>query len=326
MKSSKFLLTLLLAGLLGSTGIAQAQDSQPTSKPTSRPAGAKKADPGKYPEGTVKAEEVKITHHAIQAGEVRTESGSFELEMEISVGGQPPMNQVLTKTFERKLTVREVAEGKVRLIEIEFTKQLEVMEGSDPTGGVQKQERGKEVEGKTFMIERQADGKLVNSDEQGGEVKDLAATRELVQAGWSMFGDGTLGAAVSKETLKPGASVAVDPKGMKVLLQMPQDDGLDVEIEEFTYRGTREVAGVKVAVFRAVFKLAPAEGGAQRGPRMIMEIGGEILISVEGGRVVGMDMAGKMEFLPPAGGAAGGPAFEGEGVLRIRRTTTIKRP
>ena len=320
----QFLLTLLTLGLVAGTGLSLAQDTQPTSKPTSQPA-AKKAAPGKYPEAAVKAEEVKITNHALAAGEVRTESGTFELEMEISVQGQAPMTQTMNKTFERKLTVREVADGKARLIGLSFVKQREVMVGSDGQGGVQKQERGKELEGKEFTVERQPDGKVLNSDALGAEVKDFAVTRELQQAGRSVFGAGDLGAALSKEALKPGVSVNVDAKGMKVLLEMPADDGLEVEIQDFTYRGTREVAGVKAAVFRVVFKLAPGEGAAQRGPAMTMEIGGEITVSVEGGRVVGIDMAGKMEFLPPAGGGAGGPTFEGEGVLRIQRTTKIKR-
>lgn len=318
MKSSIRALALTLA--LGGAGAALAQDSQPTTP--AKP----KADPGKFPSGEAKAESVKIEHRALQAGETRTEAGTLDLEMEIVLPGQPPMTQEMTKTFERTLTVREVdGEGQAVQLGVEFSKQSEVMQGTDPTGQTQRQERGKELEGKAFSVERQQDGTLVYSDAKGAPVEDFAAKRELEQSGRSVFGGLSLGPAVSKSELKPGQSVDIDPKSLKVLMEMPGDDGMEISIEEFSYRGTRSLKAGKAAVFKVVCKLEPAANAPARGPQTRMEIGGEILVSVAGGRVVGIELAGSLEFLPPAGGA-GGPTFEGKGILRVSRTTKIKLP
>lgn len=313
---------LVVAVALAGAGLALAQDNQPTG-----PVGPKPVDSGKYPQGAAKAESVKITHHAIQAGEARTEVGSINLEMEIVVAGQPPMSQSLSKDFTRTLSVREVdGEGKPTRVEATFTKQLEVMEGKDPTGAARRQENGKEIQGKSFVLERQADGTVVYSDPKGAGVEAFAVRRELEQAGRSMFENVGIAKAVSKAELKPGQSVAVDPKGLKILMEMPGDDGMAVEIEEFSYRGTRDLKGVKAAVFKVAIKLEPEDSGPKRGgPATRMELGGEILVSVEGGRVIGIELAGRLEFLPPPAGG-GGPGFEGKGVLSVSRTTTIKRP
>ena len=309
-------LGLILSGATGSL----AQDSQPAAP--AKP----QADPGKYPSGKVAAESVKVEHKALQAGEARTEAGTLDLEMEIVLPGQPVMTQAMTKNFERTLTLREVdSEGKAVQLGVEFTKQSEVMEGTDPSGAVQRQERGKELAGKAFSVERQEDGTVVYSDAKGAPVEDFAAKRELEQSGRSVFGELGLGPAVAKAELKPGQSVDIDPKNMKVLMEMPGDDGMEVSIQEFSFRGTRATPSGKAAVFKVICKLEPSAEAPQGGPRTRMEIGGEILISVEGGRVVGIELAGTLEFMPPPAGA-GGPSFEGKGVLRVSRTTTIKLP
>lgn len=318
MKMSARVLALSLAlGVAG--GVALAQDSQPATP--AKP----KADPGKFPSGEAKSESVKIDYKALKDGETRSESGTLDLEMDIVLQGQPPMNQAMTKTFERKLTVREVdAEGKVVQLGVEFKKQREVMEGTGPGGTPQRQERGKELEGKSYSLERQDDGTLVYSDAKGAPVEDFSAKRELEQSGQSMFSGLGLGPALSKAELKPGQSVDIDPKSLKVLMEMPSDDGMEVSIEEFSYRGTRALPAGKAAVFKVVCKLEPT-AGRQGGPQTRMEIGGEILVSVAGGRVVGIDLAGTLEFLPPPPGA-GGPTFEGKGVLRVSRTTAVELP
>jgi hypothetical protein len=318
MKMSTRALVVTLA--LGAAGVTLAQDSQPTTP--AKP----KADPGKYPSGEAKAESVQIDYRALQAGEARTETGTLDLEMEIEIPGQPIMTQEMTKTFKRTLTVREVDDkAKAVQVGVEFKKQSEVMEGSGPGGAKQRQERGKELEGKSFSVERQDDGTVVYSDEKGAPVEDFAAKRELEQSGRTLFGEFGLGAAVSKGELKPGQSVDIDPKSMKVLMEMPGDDGMEVSIEEFTYRGTRALEAGKAAVFKVVCKLEPTAEAPNRGPRTRMEIGGEVLISVEGGRVVGIDLAGTLEFMPPPAGGAG-PTFEGKGILRVSRTTSVKLP
>jgi len=311
---------LVVTFALGAAGVSLAQDSQPATPATP------KADPGKYPSGKVDAESVKVEFRALQAGEARTEVGTLDLEMEITLPGQPLMTQAMTKSFERTLTLREVdSKGKAVQLGVEFTKQSEVMEGTDPTGGARRQERGKELEGKAFSVERQDDGTIVYSDAKGAPVEDFAAKRELEQSGRSVFGGFGLGPAVAKAELKPGQSVDIDPKDMKVLMEMPGDDGMEVSIQEFSYRGTRALESGKAAVFKVICKLEPTAGAAGGGPRTRMEIGGEILISVDGARIVGIELAGTLEFLPPPAGA-GGPTFEGKGVLRVSRTTTIKLP
>lgn len=288
--------------------LALAQEPSPSSK-------------GEFPSGAAKAEPASVAFKPAVTGEKRSQTGSMDLDMEIQVAGQPRMSQAMTKAFKRALVLTEVKEGQVSLAQVEFREQRETMEGSGPGGEPVKQERGQELAGKRFELARKG-GATLYLDLEGKTIENFAVKRELEQAGRCLF-EPQVGANLAKlGELKPGQKVEIPAEGMKVLLEMPADDGLEVKFEEFVYRGTREVPGAKAAVFRVVLTLAPGENAPQQGPGMKLRLGGELLVALDSGRVVGLEMAGKLAFIQPAQG----PSFEGEGVLRLERSTRVEFP
>lgn len=308
MAASRTLAALWLALCLTClTCSASAQESRPAS--------------GEFPAGPAVAEPATLVFKPLAVGEKRTQKGSMNLDMQIQVAGEQQMTQAMTKSFERTLALTGVEGQQVTLAQVGFTKQRETMEGTGPAGQPIKQERGQELEGKRFELARKG-GATLYFDLEGKSIEDYATKRELEQAGRSLF-EAPIGAKLAElGELTPGRRVQIAPEGMKVLLEMPADDGLEVKFEEFTYRGTRQVPGAKAAVFKVVLNLEPGENTPREGPGMKLRLGGEILVALETGRVVGLEMAGKLVFLQPAQG----PAFEGEGVLRLERSTRVEFP
>lgn len=315
--------SLLFAGALLLALPAFAQDAPPADAPT--------PDAPKYPSGEVTKEAATFKVSAAEPGEVRKQTSDMNLDMklEINMGGNvQKVDQAMEQGFERTITITGAEDdGAVTGLKVSFSKFVSKQSMGGPS------DRSKALVGKTFALELEESGAEGDpgsqpadkkpswkmTDESGAEVTDFFVKSKLEEIASSVSNEGSEGfqSVLPKEALQPGTKLDLPEKAFKQMMDMKGSQKANFAKKELIYKGTREIAGQRCGVFDVRVQISDDSG---RGPSMKMTIGGEMAISLEGGRMVLVDMAGNLGMSSSDPNAQ----MSGGGVITIKSTTSYK--
>lgn len=318
--------SLLFAGALLLASPALAQDAPPADAPTT--------DAPKYPTGKVTKEAATFKTTVAQPGEVRKQTSNMNLDMklEVNMGGNvQKVDQAMEQGFERTVTITGAeADGSVTGLKVSFSKFV----SKQSMGGMN--DKSKDLVGKTFVLELEESGgegadpssqpvektpKWKMTDDAGAEVTGFFVKSKLEEIANSVSSEGAEGfqSVLPKEELQPGTKLDLPENAFKQLMDMKGSKNAKFSKKELIFKGTREIAGQRCGVFDVRVQLSDDTG---RGPVMKLTIGGEMAISVDGGRVVLVDMAGNLGM---SSSDPNGPQMSGGGVVTIKTTTAYSK-
>ncbi|HBP23556.1 MAG TPA: hypothetical protein DEA08_37975, partial [Planctomycetes bacterium] len=293
---------------------------------------AETADTPKYPSGKVTKEAATFKATAAEPGEVRKQTSNMNLDMklEINMGGNvQKVDQAMEQGFERTVTITGAeADGSVTGLKVSFSK----FTSKQSMGGMN--DRSKDLVGKTFVLELEEGGAEGDpssqpaekkptwkmTDESGAEVTGFFVKSKLEEIATSVSKEGSEGfqSVLPKEALQPGTKLDLPEQAFKQLMDMKGSQNAKFGKKELVYKGTREIAGQACGVFDVRVQVSDDSG---RGPVMKMTIGGEMAISLDGGRVVLVDMAGNLGMSSSDPNAQ----MSGGGVITIKSTTSFSK-
>jgi hypothetical protein len=254
------------------------------------------------------ADSVQFNCRVPQAGHYGTHDVKYELDLDVSVHQAQKVisseQQKLIRNQTRQITVLKVDGDRVTQVRANYPKARATITRGKQSGGGDTQP----IEGKTYIVERSADNKLVIKGLDGSDVPD--EERSLVAASMESVGrPNPLGKFLHGKSVAIGQTIALPNELASDLLGL-RDTGGNAQKVELTLKAVRQEPDRRVAQFDMLVVIKPDANSS-------LDIKGDIQLDVNTCQVAAANFTGPVAIAETYGPEGHTFEIRSDGTMRV---------